>query len=163
MTYNELFLQECKRRLLDESFHRITTCIQLLSEEQLWFKPSKVCNSVGNLTLHVCGNVRQWLFSGLLGFPDIRKRSREFSTLFLPSAKIIENLTTLSQDIHNHWQDFLNTDLNQIRPVQTFKENGWAIWIHVVEHASYHTGQITYITKWLTGKETNYYQNIPLE
>jgi len=49
------------------------------------------------------------------------------------------------------------------RPVQTFKETGMSILIHVTEHFSYHTGQIAYITKLLSGKSLSFYEGVVLE
>ena len=55
---------------------RITTCLAHLSAEQIWWRPNKASNSVGNLVLHLTGNVRQWIISGLGGAPDLRERDR---------------------------------------------------------------------------------------
>ena len=58
---------------------RITSCLAHLSPEQIWWRPNEASNSVGNLVLHLTGNVRQWIISGLGGAPDVRVRDLEFS------------------------------------------------------------------------------------
>src|SRR5690349_16586742 len=65
-----------KLRQLNE---RIAECCGRLSEEQLWMRAGDEQNAVGNLLLHLAGNVRQWIVHGIGGKPDIRVRDREFS------------------------------------------------------------------------------------
>lgn len=155
---------ESKRRILSESIPRIQQCLDMLSHDQLWHRPGPVCNSIGNLIMHTCGNARQWLLSGISGAPDVRKRSEEFSP-DVTSSK--EDLIKLLESLHADLTIFFTTlrleDLLHQRKVQVFEETGLSILIHVIEHMSYHTGQITFYTKLLTGKQTNYYGDIPLE
>ncbi|MGH9651714.1 MAG: hypothetical protein ACRD3I_14770, partial [Terriglobales bacterium] len=56
---------------------RIARCLSLLSEGEIWWRPHRTSNSVGNLLLHLEGNVRQWIISGLGGAPDRRERDTE--------------------------------------------------------------------------------------
>jgi len=65
---------------LNESLERIETCLDLINETELWWAPNAQCNSIGNQILHLEGNVRQYLISGLGGKQDVRKRNFEFST-----------------------------------------------------------------------------------
>src|SRR5262245_31019741 len=67
------------RSCFDKYLPRIVTCLELLNEEQIWWRPNPSTNSAGNIVLHLCGNVRQWIISGLGGAPDIRERDKEFS------------------------------------------------------------------------------------
>lgn len=159
----QLLIEEFKRRIIDESFERILYCLQLLTPQQIWFKPNPVTNPVGNLVLHICGNTRQWIFSGLLGQKDLRKRKQEFILTDLPKEELIRMIQTLRQDILQHLPQLRQTLLEKTYPVQTFQETGVSILIHVIEHTSYHTGQITQLTKLITEQETNYYKSIPLE
>ena len=68
---------ECLRRL-KESEERIAKCLGLMSEEQIWLRPNTHVVSVGNLVLHLCGNVGQWINATLGERPDIRTREYEF-------------------------------------------------------------------------------------
>ena len=71
--HNDLFLQEIRRRLTGEGQERILKCLDLLTDEDIWYRPNAQSNSVGNLVLHLCGNVTQWLFSTMGGEEDTKK------------------------------------------------------------------------------------------
>src|SRR2546426_1676043 len=58
---------------------RIRECVGKLSNEQIWMRHGEHENAVGNLMLHLSGNVRQWIISGILGQPDTRTRDKEFA------------------------------------------------------------------------------------
>ena len=70
--------KEVRRRLFEECLPRIEICLNKLSEEQVWWRPNKESNSIGNLILHLEGNVRQWILTGIGGEADNRKRDSEF-------------------------------------------------------------------------------------
>jgi len=69
---------EFERRVFEESYPRIFTCLALLDEKSVWEKPNPSVPAIGNLVLHLCGNARQWILSGLGNQPDNRKRDEEF-------------------------------------------------------------------------------------
>jgi hypothetical protein len=58
---------------------RIAHCVGQLSDEQIWSRPKPELNSVGNLLLHLNGNVRQLIVSGVGNLPDDRDRPAEFA------------------------------------------------------------------------------------
>src|SRR5579872_2141789 len=62
-----------------EYLPHVLSCLKQLSREQIGWRPNGACNSVGNLVLHLTGNIRQWIISGLGGAPDHRQRDLEFS------------------------------------------------------------------------------------
>jgi len=167
MTPNSLstaLLKEVEHRLFEESLPRILECLDKLTNDQVWWRPNETSNSIGNLVLHLCGNVRQWIGSGLGNLPDHRKRQTEFDERRVIDKETLKNelLNTMSmaKDIISKVPE---NELLQLRPVQTFEETGLTILIHVTEHFSYHTGQIAYITKMLTDKALGFYEGIPLE
>src|SRR5262249_52891309 len=71
--------REFRRRLCDEYARRIAHCVGRLSEAQCWQKPGPTGNSIGNLLLHLCGNIRQWILAGVRGDADRRDRPGEFA------------------------------------------------------------------------------------
>src|SRR5947199_10440959 len=79
--FRKQFLTEARHSLEKHYLPRITRCLKLLSEEDLWWKSHSTSNSVGNLVLHLSRNVRQWIISGLGGAPDFREREKEFREL----------------------------------------------------------------------------------
>src|SRR5215471_14672245 len=70
----------CARDKLAQLIERIESCVDRLTVEQLWMRGSEGQNSIGNLMLHLAGNVRQWILHGVAGEPDHRNRDVEFST-----------------------------------------------------------------------------------
>ena len=73
-----LFLQICRGRL-ERNTSKLLDCLSSLPEEEIWKRPNSHSNSVGNLILHLCGNARQWIISGIGGPKDVRQRVQEFS------------------------------------------------------------------------------------
>ena len=149
---------EFKRRVLEEGLSRIQKCLDLLTEEEVWNRPNQNTVSVGNLVLHLSGNVRQWIGSGIGNIPDERKRDSEFNTA-AGISKIalytdVEKTVLQALDILNK---ISIADLLETKEVQVYKESGLSIIIHVIEHFSYHVGQITYATKSIKDVDTKYY------
>src|SRR5436190_3580726 len=104
MKANELMLAEAFRKEAVSGFEkylpRIVDCLQLLSEEEIWWRPNEASNSAGNLVLHLCGNARQWIVSGVGGVPDVRRRQEEFDERGpLPRAAVLETLDATFADI----------------------------------------------------------------
>ena len=153
------FIDECKLRLFDESLPRIKKCIGLLSEDEIWYRPNAETVSVGNFVLHLCGNVRQWICTGLGRQADHRERSKEFTeTGPIPTAQLLERLESTMRDARIVIDAIDPPSLIEKRPVQAYNESGISILVHVVEHFSYHTGQITYYTKSRKAVSTGYYE-----
>lgn len=156
--FTQLLLAEARRRLLGESIPRLRSCLERLSDDDIWYRPNEHSNSVGNLVLHLAGNVRQWLGSGLAHLPDNRERDREFSEKGpLPRTELFRKLdetTNLIEQVLDHTS---TEALLQTQSVQGFQENGISILVHVIEHFSYHVGQVTYFTKAHLDVDTGYY------
>jgi uncharacterized damage-inducible protein DinB len=160
----DTIVDEVILRLYDESLPRILKCLELLNNDQIWWRPNESSNSIGNLVLHLCGNVTQWIYSGIGGYPDSRKRQSEFDARSgidkeELSALLVQTMEKVRPVINHVTSD----ELLLKRPVQTFEETGLSILIHVTEHFSYHTGQIAYITKMLTGSPLGFYEGVSLE
>lgn len=137
---------------------RIEKCLDLLSEEEVWQRPNASSNSVGNLILHLCGNIRQYIISGIGKKPDSREREREFSTPggFTKQQLLLE-LTQNVTEAANVINGADEADLLTERKVQGFSLTGISIIVHVVEHFSYHTGQIAFWTKLLRDDDLAFY------
>ena len=162
--FRDLLLAEVKRRLFDESMPRLKKCLAELGEEEVWQRPNEHSNSVGNLVLHLNGNIRQWILSGLAGQPDTRKRQEEFDEQGpIPKTELLESLEKTMALAAAALDDIPPENLLEYRDVQTFRESGLSILIHVVEHFSYHVGQITFIVKAGKNIDMGYYENIDLE
>ena len=145
-------------RHLEEGRKRIHRCAGLLGEEGLWHRPNAQVVSPGNLVLHLCGNVGQWIISTLGKRPDHRQRQQEFDEPGpIPTPELLAKLDGTISEAVAVLENLNAADLEAIWDVQIYKETGVAIVVHVVEHFSYHVGQITLHTKLFQGVDTGYY------
>lgn len=157
--FRDLLVAEVRRRLINESLPRVKKCLNELTEAEIWHKPNEHSNSVGNLILHLLGNVRQWVLSGLGGQPDHRTRSLEFSEKGpVPAGELMGRLDDLMAEVEDVLDKLTPGELLQPVQVQGYQETGLSILVHVVEHFSYHTGQITYYVKWKNNMDMGYYE-----
>lgn len=155
---HQLLITETKRRLFQEGIPRIKKCLAQLSEAEIWHRPNGNSNSVGNLILHLSGNVRQWIIAGLGKQDDNRKRDTEFEERGpIATDILIQMLDDLIVEVSVILDKTTPRDLTDIHEVQVYQETGLSILVHVVEHFSYHVGQITYFTKWKKDMDTKYY------
>lgn len=160
----EEITREIRRRMVKESVEKILKCMDHLSEDEIWFRPNESSNSVGNLILHLCGNLRQYILSGVDGQKDIRVRQQEFdarNTMNKSDLKI--HLKETIKDVDQALTRIDATSLTDKREVQCFKESLVGMLIHVTEHFSYHTGQIVYYTKMLRNKDLAFYAGLDLD
>ena len=161
--FKDLFINEVKRRLMQEGVPRIRKCLSLLSEEEIWHRENKYTNSVGNLVLHLCGNVRQWVIAGMGGAEDDRRREEEFAEEGpIPAAELLKRLDQLMAEVEEVLDELPPHSLLDPKQIQGFDENGISVLVHVVEHFSYHVGQITYIVKSSKKVDTAYYGGMDL-
>lgn len=156
----QALIDETKRRLFDEGFARIIICLNKLTLDQIWWRPNEHSNSIGNLTLHLCGNVRQWILTGIGGQEDIRTRDQEFDQReAIDKQTLIEDLQKLQQEVLAVLDQIPAHELLQKRVVQKiYEESTLSILIHVIEHFSYHVGQISWITKMQLDETLGYYE-----
>ena len=156
--HHNYLIEDVNRRLFIENQSRIHRCLDLITEEQLWYKHNPNVNSIGNLILHLCGNVTQYICAGLFQEKDDRERDLEFSQSGTYNIQEI-------REILDKTMDMIKDRIGKVTPimltekfgVQGFDENGTSILVHVTEHYSYHVGQITYLTKFLNNVDTGYY------
>ncbi|MDH3651285.1 MAG: DUF1572 domain-containing protein [Saprospiraceae bacterium] len=157
-------IKEVKFRLIQESVPRIEKCLTQLSEAEVWLRPNQETVSVGNLILHLCGNVRQWILSGIGKAPDYRKRQEEFDTSGpIEKAALLNDLEILMVEVSELLDQLKQEDLIEIHQVQGFEYSGVGILLHVVEHFSYHVGQITYFVKSRKNIDMGYYSGVDLD
>jgi uncharacterized damage-inducible protein DinB len=152
-------IREARRRLYDESLPRIRTCLGQLTVDEIWARPNEQTVGAGNLVLHLSGNVRQYVLATLGGVTDARERQREFdATGPMPTAEL---LGRLEQTMAEAWPVIERLDaaaLLRTYRVQGFVESGLGILVHVIEHFSYHTGQIAYVVKSRKNVDLGFYR-----
>jgi uncharacterized damage-inducible protein DinB len=147
----------------EENTPKIEKCFDELTEDQLWHRPNAFSNSVGNLVLHLCGNITQYILSSLGNTEDKRDRDKEFtSTSVLQKTELINKLKTTVEGAVKIMRSLNAGDLLVKHSVQGNDLTAIGIIIHVVEHYSYHTGQIIFWTKLIKGKDLGFYANVDL-
>ncbi len=152
------FLAEARRHLGEDYLPKIERCLERLTDEQVWWRASGRSNSIGNLLLHLEGNLRQWVVSGAGGALDARVRDREFAERQQLSREIL--LASLRATVEEANDTLARLDpavLLETRRVQGLDVTLLAAVFHAVEHFSMHTGQIILLTKMLADEDLAFY------
>src|SRR5580704_8382755 len=151
-----LFLKEADGRF-KQYLSRILRSLNELSDEEIWWRPNEASNSAGNLALHLSGNVRQWIVSGLGGAADVRKRDLEFGERGpLPRRELAARLRKSVGEARRVLRRLTEADLKHKHTIQGFHVTGLEAVSHVYEHFSHHAGQIIYITEMQKGKDLRF-------
>ena len=145
--FGAAFIAQSRYYLAKDYLPKIERSLALLNEEQIWWRSNPQSNSVGNLLLHLSGNVRQWIVVGLGGATDTRDRDAEFAQRnAIPRDELIGRL---KQTLHEADETLAALDparlLEKVR-IQGLEVSVLEAILHVVEHFSMHAGQIVYIT-----------------
>jgi uncharacterized damage-inducible protein DinB len=160
VTSDEIFLKFSADNL--EQLHgRLQDCLARLTPEQIWARGSENENAVGNLVLHLSGNIRQWMGSGIAGLPDHRERDAEFDAR---GGKSTEELAELLKTRVTEAVSIIRA-VPPARLTERIMPQGHDVTVleaiaHVVEHFSQHTGQVMLLTKMLTGEDLGYYRHL---
>lgn len=147
------FLEASRTYLRDTYLPRLERALEALPPEDLWWRPHAEMPSVGHLLLHLAGNVRQWIVSGLGGAEDRRTRALEFAPETQPSREeLLANLRATVEEACAVLAELSPERLTERRVFQSYDFTLLEAIYHVVEHFSWHTGQITTIAKQRAGQ-----------
>ena len=153
----ERFLANARHSLQVHHLPRIIQCLRLLSEKDIWWRPNPTSNSVGNMALHLSGNVRQWIISGLGGEPDRRQRDKEFAGRGpTPRLNLLNRLRKTVREACRVLDGLSSRELARVHLIQGFRVTGLEALSHVTEHFAYHTGQIIFVTKLKRGEDLGF-------
>ena len=156
---NRAFLELSAYYLKEHYGPKILRCLEGMDEDQIWWRPNAESNSIGNLILHLCGNARQWIMSGVGDKKDVRDRQPEFDELGpIPTEVLVHKLNTVLEEVCNLILNLETEALLEPRSIQGNDVTVIEAIYHVVEHFSMHTGQIIYITKLHQGKDLAFYK-----
>jgi uncharacterized damage-inducible protein DinB len=151
---SELFLSHSTTKLTQMTAY-IEACLSKLTPDQIWNRTHHSQNSVGNLVLHLSGNVRQWIGSTIGGKPDVRDRDQEFSADQVPEL-LLTLKTTVSQAIEI-LENLPPDRLTERVSTQDGDRSILEVIYQVVGHFQQHTGQIIFATKLLSGEDLKFY------
>jgi hypothetical protein len=138
---------------LTQALDRLKHCLNQLTDAQVWWRPAEAMNSIGNLLLHLAGNVRQWIVAGLGGAKDERFRQGEFDErrqipkdelLAKLEATVAEAKAAMGQQTPEKWA--------RVRRIQSFEVTGLGAAVHSVSHFRGHTQEIIHLTRTQLGE-----------
>jgi hypothetical protein len=153
-----LFLEYSRRKLIEQDWPRLRSCVEPLTEEQVWWRPNEASNSIGNLILHLNGNVGQWLVASFNRQEDNRNRPAEFNAKgAIPTAALLDQLGATMQAASQVLARLTPAELLAKYEIQGYTVSGLYAVYQVVEHFAMHYGQILYIAKNLSGKDLGFY------
>ena len=146
---------------LNELASRIEICLDQLNDEQVWTRGKENENAVGNLVLHLCGNVGQWVVSTIGNRPDNRDRDSEFAARgTVTKAELRERLRATMGAALAVIEGLAPAQLAPRHTIQGYDVSVMEAIYHVVEHFSMHTGQIIFATKLLTTADLGFYRHL---
>ena len=144
--------------LLGDYLPTIERCLEQLTDEQIWWRPNEESNSIGNLILHLCGNARQWIVSGVGSQPSDRDRDAEFERRDpIARDELLALLRSTLTDVEHTLRTLDPSTVLEPRTIQGHDVDILEAIFHVTEHFSMHTGQIFLLTKVLIKKDLAFY------
>ncbi len=145
---------------LRQDARQIARCVALLDERELWSRANEHCNSVANLLLHLDGNVRQWIVGGVAGRAVTRRRQAEFDARGGATAdSLLQALGATIDETISVIEALSAADLAEPRRIQDYEVTVLQAVYHVVEHFSWHAGQIVHMTKALRDVDLSLYDS----
>lgn len=154
------FLERSRYYLTTEYLAKISAAVRTVPADRLWWRPHDSANSMGNLLLHLAGNVRQWVVSGIGGAPDVRQRDGEFAAEGgLDGEALLAQLGEAVRDADAVLAALSPGELGETRRIQGRDTTVFAAVYHVVEHFAGHTGQIILLAKQFTPRAVRFYDD----
>ena len=151
MDTSQAFLHK-SRELLAEYREKIDRSLAPLSDNDVWWRANDRSNSIGNLALHLCGNVTQWIAGGVGRRPYERLRQQDFDERrALPKTELLQRLGAVVATADEVLAELDPAALTEPRRIQGYDVTVLEAVYHVVEHFSMHTGQIILLAKARTG------------
>ncbi len=150
----QTFISESRRLLFSDYLPKIERSLEGLGDEEIWWRPNEASNSIGNLLLHLCGNVSQWIVGGVGGREVERRRQQEFDERRLTPA--LELLSRIKQVLAEADEVLEGVDAETLlsrRRIQGYDVSVLEAIYHVVEHFGMHTGQVIYLSKMRGGRD----------
>lgn len=138
-------LRHLTTRLVDEFPVQVEKCLDVLSEDDLWWRPHDQSNAVGNLVLHVAGSNRHFVEHVIGGVPFVRDRDAEFAARGGTKADVLKIWKDVAERVRKVLAALTPDRLAQVTSEKN--KSVAEILLHVTHHNALHIGQIVWITK----------------
>ena len=160
MSTAEIFLSRSRYWLTKEYPIKLRHCVNALPHAAVWARPNKESNSVGNLLVHLTGNVTEWILGGVGGRTYKRYRAGEFAQRDgADASKLIDDLEAVLREADSVLAGLTEKDLERSVTIQERETNVLGAIYHVVEHFAMHTGQIVFLTKLYAPGKIQFYED----
>jgi len=155
----QTFLDKSRRLMTTDYVPKIERCLDDLADDDIWWRPNDASNSIGNLVLHLCGNVTMWILGGVGRLPFERDRQQEFDERrSIPAAELRSRLRGVVQRADEVMRAVGPDELLSRRQIQGYDVTVLEAIYHVVEHFGMHTGQIIMLSKARLGHQLNLWE-----
>jgi hypothetical protein len=156
-----LFLKASRDKLVGQYWPRMQKAVEPLTEDQIWWRPNEASNSIGNLMLHLSGNVQQWIVAAFGHLEDTRNRPQEFGErAHLPKGQLIARLGSTIERADAALARLTEADLRATYTIQKYTVSGLFAVYQAVEHFALHYGQVLYIVKSVTAEDLGFYREL---
>ncbi|MEM6392240.1 MAG: DUF1572 family protein [Planctomycetota bacterium] len=127
---------------------RMLHCLDQCNERDIWWRPTPAMNALGNVVLHVCGNLRQWSVTTLRGEPDDRDRAAEFAEVGpIPKPRLVALLGQTVRDAQEAVEGASDAELRRVRFVQIGEYSGLDAAVQSMAHLEGHAQEAIYMTR----------------
>ena len=155
----QTFLDKSRRLMTSDYVPKIERCLDELADDDIWWRPNEASNSIGNLVLHLCGNVTMWILGGVGRLPFERNRQQEFDERrSISAAELRSRLRDVVQRADDVMGAVGSDELLSRRQIQGYDVTVLEAIYHVVEHFGMHTGQIIMLSKARVGHQLNLWE-----
>jgi len=149
-----VFVDKSRSLLTSDYVPKIERCLDRLSDADIWWRPNEASNSIGNLILHLCGNVTMWIVGGVGALPFERNRQLEFDERrHIPVDELRNRLNATVHQADTVLAAIGPVELLSRRKIQDYDVTVLEAIYHVVEHFGMHTGQIIMLSKARVGQD----------
>ena len=150
------FLEKSRSLLTSDYLPKIERCLDRVTGADIWWRPNEASNSIGNLILHLCGNVTMWIIGGVGALPFERHRQLEFDERRqISSDELRSRIRRVVQEADDVMSAVGPDDLLERRQIQGYDVTVLEAIYHAVEHFGMHTGQIIVLSKARLGTHLN--------
>jgi uncharacterized damage-inducible protein DinB len=157
----EEFIESSRVFLKEDYLPKLIHCVENMSDDDIWWRPNEQSNSVGNLILHLCGNLRQWIINSMGGGHFHRDRDAEFASRGpVSKEELLGSIRATIDEVDRVFATVPRTTLLEHFSIQGYSTTGLHAIYHVVEHFAMHYGQILYVAKLIGGKDLGFYRNL---